>query len=438
MSAAPPSPSFVEALRVWIRIALLSFGGPAAQISVMHRILVEEKAWLDEKRFLHALNFCMLLPGPEAMQLATYSGWLMNRTAGGLAAGLLFVLPGFVSILALSMLYAGFRDATLIQGLFYGIQAAVLAVVLEALIRIGRRTLRTPFLVTAAALAFAAIFIFDVPFPAIIAAAGLAGAARWLLGRPLSAPETDIPDLAETSGRASLSGAMRTVVIWGGIWLLPAGLLTVLLGPDDIFVQMAWFFGKLATVSFGGAYAVLAYVTQEAVQTHGWLTPEEMLDGLGMAETTPGPLIQVVQFVGFMGAYHAPGSINPYLAGTLASIVVTWMTFAPCFLWIFLGAPFMERLRRLSWLTGALETITAAVVGVILNLAVWFGLHVLFAEMTEKRAGPAALLVPEVASFELAALLISLACFAALTLLKRGMILVIVAAGAVGALLHLS
>ncbi len=382
-----------EALRTWMLIGLQSFGGPAGQIAVMHRILVAEKRWISETRFLHALNYCMLLPGPEAMQLATYVGWLMHRTLGGLAAGILFVLPGFLSILALSLLYAGFRDLTLVSGLFFGLKPAVLAVVVEAVIRIGRRALKNGVMYEIAGAAFLAMFLFDVPFPIVIAGAGLTGLIghrmRQDLFQVVKGPEAAggapdgslLGDLVPEHTRPKLSRFVRVLAVWGALWLVPIAALHLVLGPENVFARMSVFFSTAAVVTFGGAYAVLAFVAQQAVEVHHWLLPGEMLDGLGMAETTPGPLIQVVQFVGFMGAWRDPGALNPFAAGVLASVLVTWVTYVPCFLWIFLGAPYIEALRGNRALTAALSAITAAVVGVILNLAVWFAVHTLFGEV---------------------------------------------------------
>ncbi len=349
--------SWPEALRTFARIGIQSFGGPAGQIAVMHRELVEKEKWVSEARFLHALNYCTLLPGPEAMQLVTYFGWLTHRTAGGLAAGVLFVLPGFLSILLLSILYARFRDLTPIAGLLFGIKAAVLVVVVEAVLRIGKRALKNGTMVAIAALAFVAIYFFEVPFPWIVLAAGVLGLAggrfapeRFSVLRARTAAEEAEPearlDAAWRRGelehaRPDLARALRTLVLWLVIWLGPVALLARSAGPDDVFTQQAVFFSKAAVVTFGGAYSVLAYVAQRAVEVYGWLEPGEMLDGLGLAETTPGPLIQAVQFVGFLGAYRDPGALDPLLAGLVASVIVTWVTYAPCFLYIFVGAPYV-------------------------------------------------------------------------------------------------
>ncbi|TVR09768.1 MAG: chromate efflux transporter [Salinarimonadaceae bacterium] len=389
-------PTLAEATRVWARIGLLSFGGPAGQIALMHRILVEERRWLGEKRFLHALNYCMLLPGPEAMQLAVYIGWLMHRTLGGIIAGALFVLPGVVAIMALSVVYGLYGDVGVVEAAFFGLKAAVLAIVVQAVIRIGSRALANGAMVAIAAASFVAIFAFGVPFPAIIAAAGLIGflGARAGLDAFQGGGGHDAVGKARVADSDTILGeetpehaqvdrayAWRVSAIFLALWLTPVLLLFALLGREHVFSHIAGFFSVMAVVTFGGAYAVLAYVAQEAVQNYGWLQPGEMLDGLGMAETTPGPLIMVTQFVGFMGAFRDPGALSPLTAGALGGLLTTWVTFTPCFLWIFLGAPFVERLRENRELGAALTAITAAVVGVILNLAVWFGLHVAFDEV---------------------------------------------------------
>ena len=440
--------SFAEATRVWLRVALLSFGGPAGQIAVMHRILVEEKKWISESRFMHALNYCMLLPGPEAQQLATYIGWLLHRTAGGLVAGTLFVLPGVVAILILSILYAGFKELTLVQAIFFGIKAAVLAIVVEAVIRIGNRALKNGAMVALAAAAFVAIFFLDVPFPLVIIGAGLIG---YIGGRvdperfaviqghaAGAAPAVDTlleGDLEHA--RPSLARAAKVLAIWLPLWLGPLAMIVWMLGPGNVFSEIGVFFSKMAVVTFGGAYAVLAYVAQEAVQHYRWLTASEMLDGLGMAETTPGPLIMVLQFVGFLAAFRSPGTLNPYVAGVFASVLTTWVTFTPCFLWIFLGAPYVERLRGNRALSAALSAITAAVVGVILNLAVWFALHLAFGEVNELRAYGLKLQVPVLATVNVASVVLAAAAFVAMLRFKVGMMPVIAASAMLGALYYL-
>ncbi|HYD68528.1 chromate efflux transporter [Azospirillum sp.] len=458
-AAAPVRPdgghgvSLGEATRVWARIAALSFGGPAGQIAVMHRILVEEKRWIGETRFLHALNYCMLLPGPEAQQLAVYIGWLMHRTVGGLIAGILFVLPGVLAIMALSVLYAAFGNVGVVQGLFFGLKAAVLAVVLEAVIRIGKRALKNRVMLGLAAAAFVAIFFFGVPFPLIILAAGLIGFTGGRLGHPaflvggghgaaggavVADADSLLGEATPAHARPTLGWSLRVAAVCLLLWLGPVLALPLALGSGNVFSEIAVFFSKMAVVTFGGAYAVLAYVAQQAVETYGWLKPGEMLDGLGMAETTPGPLIMVVQFVGFMGAFREPGALPPMLAGTLGGLLTTWVTFVPCFLWIFLGAPFVEALRGNRALGGALSAITAAVVGVILNLAIWFALHVLFRQVAEVRFGPMALDVPVPASIDPASLALTVAALLAVFRFKLGMLTTLAACSAAGLLLNLA
>ncbi len=445
MSAPGHGVPFAEALRAWTRIALNSFGGPTGQIAVMHRILVEEKRWISEERFLHALSYCMLLPGPEAQQLATYIGWLLHRTRGGLAAGVLFVLPGFVTILALSLLYAAYGNLPLVEGIFFGIKPAVLALVLEAGLRIGRRALGHAVQVGIAALAFAAIFLFEVGFPWIVLAAGivgLVGARVFPAGfRPpqpaAPAGATPVVDALldrETPDhtRPNAARAARVAALCIALWWAPIAVLAWARGSADVFVEIGVFFSKLAVVTFGGAYAVLAYMAQQAVEVHGWLSPREMLDGLGMAETTPGPLIQVVQFVGFLGAYRNPGELPPWVAGTLAAVLTTWVTYLPCFLWIFLGAPYVERLRESRALRGALAGIMAAVVGVVLNLAVWFSLHTLFGVVRERRLGALLLQVPDVATLDVAAAVIAVGAAVATLRFHVGMLKLIAVCAALG------
>lgn len=377
--ASGASVGFGEALRVWLRIGCLSFGGPAGQIALMHREIVEERRWLPEHEFLNALNFCMLLPGPEAMQLATFAGWRLHGTAGGLAAGLLFVLPGALVVLALTLAYLAFGAIPLVEAAFVGIKAAVLVIVLEALLKISRRALHRLDHWLIAGAAFLAIFFFAVPFPLIVLAAALVGmlSARGGAGPvDLALPE-DVP----------LARTLRTAAIWLGLWLGPlAGLAG--LGSDHVLTTIGVFFSKLAVVTFGGAYAVLAYMGQAAVETHGWLAPGEMLDGLGLAETTPGPLILVTQFVGFLAAAREAGDAAPWAMGLAGAGVTLWVTFTPCFLWIFTFAPYVAGLARSPRLRAALQGITAAVVGVILNLSLWFALHVFFPGLEERHLGP--------------------------------------------------
>lgn len=416
---------FGEAVRTWGRVGLLSFGGPAGQIAVMHRILVEEKRWISENRFLHALNYCMLLPGPEAMQLATYVGWLLHGWRGGVVAGALFVLPGFLSILILSVVYAVFQQSDLVVALFFGLKAATLAVVIEAVFRIGRKALQNRVMVLLAAIAFVGLFFFEVPFPLIVLGAGLVGLIGGRLrpeqfcvirGHETADDDVDtvINDREVSHRQPSWGRSARVAAIWLTLWIGPIALLIAWLGSRHVLAAESVFFSKAAVVTFGGAYAVLSYMAQQAVDVYGWLKPGEMLDGLAMAESTPGPLIQVVQFVGFMGAYRNPAPFDPLTAGLLASVITTWVTFVPCFLWIFLGAPFIEHLRGNRILSAGLSAITAAVVGVVLNLAVWFAVHVAFERVGEWRGYGVRLLVPEFASANAAAIVIAIGAFVAM------------------------
>ena len=386
ISGRVPGPSFGEAFKTWFKIGCISFGGPAGQIAMMHRIVIDEKKWIDEARFLHALNFCMLLPGPEATKLATYIGWLLHGVRGGLAAGILFVLPGALFMLGLSLLYALGQGVPAIDGALFGIKAAVLVIVVEALIRIGRRALKTNVLLALAGAAFVGIFFFGIPFPVIVIGAALIG---WLVARSspaqlglkddavaLIAPA---PDRWKQAGIASVIGLVA--------WWAPVALALLAFGPNHVLVSIGLFFSKLAVVSFGGAYALLAYMAQQAVETHHWMTAAEMVDGLGLAETTPGPLILVTQFVGFLAGFRDAAPFSPVTMGILGAAMTTWVTFTPSMLWIFAGAPFVEQLRANKKLSGALAAITAAVVGVILNLTVWFALHVLFGNVAERHTG---------------------------------------------------
>lgn len=448
-----PYPTLTEATRIWARIGLLSFGGPAGQIALMHRILVEEQRWLGEKRFLHALNYCMLLPGPEAMQLAVYIGWLMHRTLGGIIAGLLFVLPGVVAIMALSWIYALYGNVGAVEALFFGLKAAVLAIVVQAVIRIGARVLHNGTMIATAVASFIAIFGFAVPFPLIILAAGLIGLAGARAGMPafrgggghgkVGAVQVDDADTLlgeESPGHTQVNRAyaFRVSAVFLILWLAPVALLFAALGPAHVFAQIAGFFSIMAVVTFGGAYAVLAYVAQEAVQNFGWLAPGEMLDGLGMAETTPGPLIMVTQFVGFMGAFRDAGGLSPLMAATLGGLLTTWVTFIPCFLWIFLGAPFIERLRDNMTLTAALTAITAAVVGVIGNLAVWFGLHVVFGEVGIVTALGLRLDMPVWSTLDIAAGALVIAALVAVLRFKVGTLPVLAGSALAGLVLRLA
>ncbi len=386
-SETKASPTFGEAFRVWLKIGCINFGGPAGQIAMMHRMLVDEKKWIDEPRFLHALNFCMLLPGPEAQKLATYVGWALHGVRGGLVAGILFVLPGALVMLLLSLAYALGRGIAWIDGALFGIKAAVLVIVVEALIRIGRRALKTRTLIALAGAAFVGIFFFNAPFPLIVAGAALIGYAVARTNPAQMGLKHDAVDVAPAPPDRWRQFAVA-VAVGLLVWWAPVALAALTLGPDHGLVTIGTFFSKLAVVSFGGAYALLAYMAQQAVETHHWMTAPEMVDGLGLAETTPGPLILVTQFVGFLAAFRDAAPFSPVTAGILGAAMTTWVTFTPSMLWIFAGAPFVEQLRGNRRLSGALAAITAAVVGVILNLTVWFALHVLFGRVEEMRAGP--------------------------------------------------
>ena len=430
-------PSFGEAFLLWLKIGCINFGGPAGQIALMHRTLVDEKKWVDEARFLHALNFCMLLPGPEAQKLATYLGWLLHGVRGGLSAGILFVLPGALVMLGLSLLYALGRGIPLVDGALFGIKAAVLVIVIEALFRIGKRALKSSILLGLAAAAFVGIFFLMLPFPLIVAAAALVGylVARrspQLLG--LSGEAESVLPAAENRWRHFAIAAAVGVVAW----LTPIALAALVFGPQHVLVSIGAFFSKLAVVSFGGAYALLAYMAQEAVQTYGWMTAPEMVDGLGLAETTPGPLILVTQFVGFLAAFREAAPFSPIVAGVLGAAMTTWVTFVPSMLWIFAGAPFVEPLRANRQLSGALAAITAAVVGVILNLSVWFALHVLFGKVTEMHAGPLRWYAFDPLALDLRAT--ALATIAAVLAfgLHRSLIEVVVAMAALGVVVQLT
>jgi chromate transporter len=441
--------SLGEAFRVWSRIALLSFGGPAGQIAMMHRILVDEKKWVSDSRFLHALNYCMLLPGPEAQQLATYIGWLMHRTAGGIMAGGLFVLPGAVAIMVLSIVYAAFGKVGIVAALFFGLKAAVLAIVLQAVQRIGKKALKNRVMQGLAAAAFVAIFFFDVAFPLIILAAGAIGFFGGRAGQPAfagggghdsggaaQAGESLLGEDLPGHAKISVGQSLKVAAIWLVAWLAPVAALLFFLGGANIFSQIAMFFSKMAVVTFGGAYAVLAYVAQRAVDDFHWLKPGEMLDGLGMAETTPGPLIMVLQFVGFMAAYRSPGSWPPLLAGAAGGLLTVWVTFTPCFLWIFLGAPYIEQLRGNRALTGALSAITAAVVGVILNLAIWFAIHTIFRQTIPARGFGLSFEMPVIASINPWALLLSIGAVVAIFRFKANLLQTLAASAAAGVALH--
>jgi chromate transporter len=436
LSGGGPAVSFREAIFVWVRVAALSFGGPAGQIAVMHRIIVEEKHWISEARFLHALNYCMLLPGPEAHQLAVYIGWLMHRIRGGIVAGTLFVLPGLVALGVLSWIYAVYGQVGIVQALFFGMKAAVLAIVVEAVIRVSKRALKSRAQIAIAALAFVGIFFFALPFPLLIVAAGIAG---FFVGTRLTLSPGDLGGKAnadDTAGlideifarglpshvRPSFARFIRIAVVGGMLWLGPLAGLWLVLGPDNVFTAIDAFNSKMAVVTFGGAYAVLAYMAQQAVEHYHWLKPDEMLVGLGFAETTPGPLISVVQFVGFMAAFRAPGALPPTTAGTIGGLIAMWATFVPSSLWIFLGAPYVEALTGNKALSAMMSAITAAVVGVILNLAVWFALHTLFGEVQSSTYYGMTLQLPVFATVNWAAVFLALVAMVSIFGLRWGMI----------------
>ncbi len=424
-------PSFAEAFRFWLKLGFISFGGPAGQIAVMQTELVERKRWIGQARFLHALNFCMLLPGPEATQLAIYIGWLLHRTVGGIVAGALFVLPSIVVLWALSFIYAAYGEVRWIAAIFYGLKPAVIAIVAAAVIRIGRKALKNEVMWLIAALAFVAIFFFQVPFPLIIITAGvlgLVGGKVWPAKFRFSdsrkpGEQSVLDDEAEAPPhtRPDWARARRILFVSLVLWAGPILALGFSLGKDSTLFQEGIFFSKAAVITFGGAYAVLPYVAQQAVAHYGWLGPGQMLDGLALAETTPGPLIMVVQFVGFMGGWNHPGNLPPLLAATAGALLTTWVTFVPCFLWIFLGGPYIERLRGNVQISAALSTITAAVVGVVLNLAVWFGMHALF---------PAG-------AVDWFALFVSVVVFAGMILWRWDIVPVVLGAGMVGLIYHL-
>ncbi|WP_369258667.1 chromate efflux transporter [Geodermatophilus amargosae] len=413
---AAPVPPFREAVRAWFLVSLQTFGGPAGQIAVMQRELVDQRRWIGQRRFLHALNYCTLLPGPEAQQLATYVGWLLHGTRGGLVAGGLFVLPGVLALLALSAVYVAFGTTTAVTALFTGLAAAVLAIVVQAVVRVAKKALDSRALVVLAVAAFLALALFAVPFPVVVALAGLAG---WALGRwrpsalpsrrgaegPDAGPPPVISDDVLHHEAPSARRTVKVLALGLLVWGLPVAAVAVLTGTGSVLTQQGVFFSGAAVVTFGGAYAVLAYVAQQAVEVYGWLTPREMVRGLALAETTPGPLIMVVQFVAFLGAYRAHGALDPWVAAVLASLLVTWVTFVPSFLFVLLGAPYMERLRGNRSLSAALRGITAAVVGVIANLGVYFAVHTLFSGTV--RVAPLALELPDPATLRVVPLVVA-------------------------------
>jgi chromate transporter len=436
--AAPAT--FGEAMRVCLKIGLLGFGGPAGQIALMHRVLVEEKRWVSEQRFLTGLNFCMLLPGPEAQQLAIYVGWLLHGMRGGVAAGVLFVLPGFFVLLALSTVYVLYGATRSVGDIFFGLKAAVLAIVIEAVLKVGRRALKNRVHWAVAAAAFLGIFALGVPLPLIILAAGLVGLAGSRLSPALFTPRAAGASNASAPAvprRDSLLRALKVIAVCGTLWAAPVLVVAAAFGPSSVYAHISAFFSKMAVVTFGGAYAVLAYVAQEAAGSLGWLTPGEMLDGLAMAETTPGPLILVLVFVGFLAGFRDPGGIAPLAGAFLGAALTTWVTFVPCFLWIFLGAPYVDAIGRNKALSAALGAITAAVVGVILNLAVWFAMHTLFGKVGALHAGPFALAWPHWTTLNPSALALGLVAAVALFGLRLGMIATLAICAAGGALLRL-
>jgi chromate transporter len=418
----PAPPTFREALRFWLKLGFISFGGPAGQISIMQTELVDRKKWIDQEHFLHALNYCMLLPGPEAQQLAIYCGWLLHRARGGLAAGVLFVLPSALILWVLSYIYVSYGALPWIAAIFYGLKPAVIAIVAAAMLRIGKKSLKTPMHWALSAVAFGAIFFLHAPFPAIVFGAGVLG---FFGGRLFGWSKPTLPPM-EISGNVKPGSnwlySLRVVVVGGALWFAPVVAVGLWQGWDSALAREGFFFSKAAMVTIGGAYAVLPYVAQQAVVKFSWLGAPQMLDGLGLAETTPGPLIMVLQFVGFLGGWNHPGALPPLLAATLGAALTTWVTFVPCFIWIFLGAPHIERMRRHPRLNTALTAVTAAVVGVILNLAVWFAGHVIF---------------PKHAPVDWFALAVALVAFLAMQRYKVGIIPVVFAGGALGLLWQL-
>jgi len=423
-------------------VSLQTFGGPAGQIAVMQRTLVDERRWIGQQRFLHALNYCMLLPGPEAQQLAIYSGWLLNGTLGGLIAGILFVLPGVVALLALSVLYVAYGSSAVIGALFVGLSAAVVAIVAQAVVRVGRRSLHSPALVGLAVLAFVALALFDVPFPFVILGAGVAG---WMIGRvaptSMAGPAADVaadrpapvvPDDALHADRPTTRRAATILGVGLLAWGLPMAAVVAATGLDSVFTQQGLFFSGTALVTFGGAYAVLTYVAQQAVESYGWLGPGEMVRGLALAETTPGPLIMVVQFVAFLGAYRDPGSLDPWLAAFLGALLTTWVTFVPCFVFVFLGAPYVERLRGNRALSAVLTGITAAVVGVIASLALYFALHTLFGQTQRQEWGPVQVELPVLATLQGGAVAVSAAALVMIFGLRWSLLRTLGACAALG------
>jgi chromate transporter len=416
MPHVTPGPTFREALRFWLKLGCISFGGPAGQIAVMHRELVERKRWIEESRFLHALNFCMLLPGPEATQLATYCGWLLHGVRGGLAAGILFVLPGALTLWGLSWIYVSYGAVPVVAAVFHGLKATVLAIVVAAVIRVGRKALKSPVAWALAAAAFVGLFFLRLPFPLIVFGALALGYFGGKWAPRAFGVDTSPEPVAEPGPMVSARNSLRLAAIGLALWFAPV-LVASAMKDGDLYAQLGWFFSKAAVVTFGGAYAVLPYVGQQAVEHYHWITPGQMLDGLAFAETTPGPLIMVLQFVGFVAGWRQPGALPPLGAATLGALMTTWVTFVPTYLFILLGAPYIERLRGDVRLNAALAAVTAAVVGVILNLAVWFALQTVF---------------PAHAAMDGFALVVGVAALVALERFKVGIVPVVLAGGALG------
>ncbi len=446
-TASPDVVPLAAATRVWALIGWLGFGGPAGQIALMHRQLVEQRRWISDERFLHALNYCMLLPGPEATQLAIYIGWLMHGTLGGVIAGVLFVLPGVIVIFVLSWLYVAFQQITAVTALFFGLKAAVIAVVIEAVLRIGRRALKNRTMIVIAAAAFVAIHFLHVPFPLIVLGAALIGIAgsRWYPAHfpaPSSAATLAGGDyfidrkIAMGRLNPTVRSPLRTLTTIGVclvLWVVPVLVVMALFGRDSVFARQGVFFSEAAIVTFGGAYSVLAYIAQRAVGTFGWLSAGEMLDGLALAETTPGPLIMVVQFVAFIAAFRNPAGLPPFGAAVLGALLTTWVTFVPCFLWILAGAPYIETLRNNRLLHAALSAITAAVVGVVLNLSVWFAVHTMFRQVGAAQFGFLHVDVPIWSSVEPAAVMLAAAALVAMLRFRLGMGWTLLACALLGA-----
>ena len=447
-TAKTSSPLTLKAAsKVWFSISLRTFGGPAGQIAVMHDELVEKRRWIGEERFLHALSFCTLLPGPEAQQLAIYLGWLLNGTAGGLIAGILFVIPGYVALMILSAIYARWGETVGIAAVFAGLGPAVLAIVAQALWRIRKRALTNNFLWALSSLSFLALLVFNIPFPIVVAGAAITGVIanksrpQWFVKPPVVVSEQEvqplIADEALHGNRATLAGSIKVLVIGLFLWALPVVIAVITLGRNHVFVQQGLFFSGTAVVTFGGAYAVLSYVAQRAVGVFHWLLPGEMVNGLALAETTPGPLIMVVQFVGFLGAFRNPGDLNPWVAAFIGSTLVVWVTFVPCFLFVFLGAPHVEGLRKNRIVSAGLTAVTAAVVGVIANLSVYFALHTLFEKTHRYSYGIIQTTLPNWGTLNIRSGLLTLLAAVLVFKFKRSTVQVMGICASVGSVLYL-